>query len=132
VHYSGSSLDPELNAKVVDEVREHGKRLTSTPLYRVRRNDDPSAFYEMLAYATKHSGVLVTVTTNGVSMKKSRIEKMLDAGVAFVDISIDAFSPETYAKIRVNGDLNVTRANVLKLIAMSKERGSKTKVWSAT
>ena len=129
VHYSGSSLDPELNAKVVDEVREHGKRLTQYIRYTGSGETTIHPhFYEMLAYATKHSGVLVTVTTNGVSMKKSRIEKMLDAGVAFVDISIDAFSPETYAKIRVNGDLNVTRANVLKLIAMSKERGSKTKV----
>jgi len=33
-----------------------------------------------------------------------------------IDISIDALEPETYARIRVNGDLNVTRANVLNLI----------------
>ena len=127
--YSGSSLDPELNAKAVDEVREHGPGRTQYIRYTGSGETmiHPH-FFEMLAYATRRSGTTVTVTTNGVSLKKSRIEKLLASGVDMVDISIDAYSPETYAKIRVNGDLNVTRANVLRLIEMSKQRGGRTKI----
>lgn len=128
-YYSGSSLDPELNAKAVDEVRTHGRGRTQYIRYTGSGETmiHPH-FFKMLAYATAHSGVLVTVTTNGVSLKKSRTEKLLETGVDMVDISIDAYSPETYAKIRVNGDLNVTRANVLRLIEMSRQRGGRTKI----
>ena len=128
-HYSGSSLDPELNAKAVDEVRESGGgraqyiRYTGSGETMIHPN-----FFEMLAYATSRSMTTVTVTTNGVSLKRSRMEKLLATGVNMVDISIDAYSAETYAKIRVNGDLNVTRANVLRLIEACKQPGVKTKV----
>jgi hypothetical protein len=82
----------------------------------------------MVEYATQHSGVLVTLTTNGVTMVEKRIERLIAAGVNVIDISIDAFTSETYATVRVGGNLSVTRANVLKLIELSKQRGSKTKV----
>src|SRR5258705_782485 len=86
-HYSGSSLDPELNAKAVDEVRVHGKGHTQYIRYTGSGETmiHPH-FFEMLAYATTHSDVIVTVTTNGVSLKKSRIEKLLATGVDVVDI----------------------------------------------
>jgi len=45
-----------------------------------------------------------------------------------IDISLDAFTPETYAKVRVGGDLHVTQANVLRLIDWGRESDSKTKV----
>jgi hypothetical protein len=45
-----------------------------------------------------------------------------------IDVSVDAFTPETYAKIRVNGDLNVTRANILRLIDWVKGAKLETKV----
>jgi MoaA/NifB/PqqE/SkfB family radical SAM enzyme len=128
-YYSGAAMNPELNAKAVDEVREQGRGRTQYMRYTGSGETmiHPQ-FFEMLEYATSRSGTVVTVTTNGVSMKTSRIERLLASGVDIVDISIDAYSPETYAKIRVGGDLEVTRANVLKLIEMSKQRGARTKV----
>jgi hypothetical protein len=45
-----------------------------------------------------------------------------------IDISIDAFTSETYSKVRVNGNLDVTRRNVVNLIRWNKETGSPTKV----
>jgi MoaA/NifB/PqqE/SkfB family radical SAM enzyme len=79
----------------------------------------------MLEYAARNSGVTVTLTTNGTLLNEKRIEKLLATGVGVIDISIDAFIPETYAKIRVNGNLNITRANVLKLLQMSKPTHTK-------
>lgn len=128
-HYAARHLEPELNAKMVDEVSQYGRGITQ--YIRYASNGEPLLHphgYEMIEYAARHSGVFVTLTTNGTIMNEKRTQKLLDSGVHMIDISIDAFSPETYAKIRINGDLNVTRANVLRLIGMVKPSKAKTKV----
>ncbi len=126
-HYDGRSLEPELNAKLVDEVRLHGGG--HTEYIRYASNGEPTThkfIFEMLEYAVRHSGVMVTLTTNGKTLDEKKTERLLATGVDVVDISLDAFLPATYAKIRVGGNLNVTVANVLRLIAKSGD--SKTKV----
>ncbi|MEX5213174.1 MAG: radical SAM protein [Nitrospiraceae bacterium] len=128
-HYAGRHLDPELNRKMVDEVREHGKGITQ--YIRYTGEGEPLVHpqgYDMIEYACNYSGVYVTVTTNGTIMNEKRTRQLLNSGVHLVDVSIDAFTPETYAKIRVNGDLMATRANVLKLIDWVRRSRSKTKV----
>lgn len=82
----------------------------------------------MIEHAVRNSGVFVTITTNGTIMNEKRTQRLLDAGVHMVDISIDAFRPETYAKIRVGGDLAVTRENVLRLLRWVRESGCHTKI----
>ena len=82
----------------------------------------------MIQSAVDHSGVYVAMTTNGTIMNEKRTQKLLESGVHMIDISIDAFNPETYAKIRVNGNLDVTRGNVLRLLEWVRESKSKTKV----
>lgn len=119
----------ELNQKMVQEVKEFGQG--HTQYIRYTGEGEPLVhpqIFEMLTHAKKDSGVAVTLTTNGMLLNEKRMERLLDTGIDVVDISIDAFSPETYAKIRVNGDLNVTRPNVLRLLAAAKSRGSRTKV----
>lgn len=128
-YYAARRLDPELNAKMVEEVRDYGKGMTQ--YIRYTSNGEPLLHphaYEMIEYAARNSGVYVTLTTNGTIMNEKRTLKLLDSGVHMIDISIDAFTPETYANIRVNGDLNVTRANVLRLIDWVRSSGAKTKV----
>ncbi len=127
--YGGRTLDPDLSARLVDEVKQHGQGLTQYIRYTSEGEPllDPNLF-AMLAYAVRHSGVTVTLTTNGTLMTPGRIEKLLATGVDLIDISIDAFTPETYAKIRVKGDLRITRANVLGLLEAAKDPSIRTKV----
>ncbi|MBS0150355.1 MAG: radical SAM protein [Nitrospira sp.] len=128
-YYSACYLEPELNAKIVDEVRDHGQGYTQ--YIRYSSEGEPLVHpkgYEMIEYAARNSGVYVTLTTNGTIMNEKRTRRLLDSGVHMIDISIDAFTPETYAKIRVNGDLDVTRKNVLNLLAWIKQTSSPTKV----
>jgi MoaA/NifB/PqqE/SkfB family radical SAM enzyme len=128
-HYSAAYVDPQLNAKMVAEVKEFGRGRTQ--YIRYTSNGEPMVhpkIYDMLEHAVRNSGVLVTLTTNGTLMRGRRLDRLIATGVHVVDISIDAHSPEMYAKIRVNGELGVTRANVHGLIRLAKERGSKTKV----
>lgn len=128
-HYAGRHLDPALNDKMVEEVRLHGQG--KTQYIRYAANGEPLVHpngYDMIETAVKYSGAYVTLTTNGKIMDEKRTQRLLDAGVHMIDVSIDAFSPETYAKIRVKGDLNVTQANVLRLLKWVRESGVDTKV----
>lgn len=128
-HYGARMLDPELNAKLVDETRVHGRGLTQ--YIRYTSNGEPMAHpkcFEMIEYAVRNSGTTVTLTTNGKTLDSTRAERLLDTGVDLVDISLDAHNPETYAKIRVKGDLTIVRPQVLYLIRSAKERGGHTKV----
>lgn len=129
-HYSGSSLPAELNMKAVDEVRVHGQGHTQFIRYTGEGETlIHKHFFEMLDYACRNAGgVPVTVTTNGLLLNELRTERLLTSAPHLVDISIDAFTPETYAKIRVNGNLVVTRANVERLLVRARERGGKTKI----
>ena len=128
-HYEGRFLAPELNAKLVDEVREQGAG--HTEYIRYTSEGEPlihPRIFEMLGYAVSRSQTTVSLTTNGTLLDERRIEKLLEIGVHVVDISIDAFSPETYAAVRVKGELDVTRPHVERLIQRSKESGGRTKV----
>ncbi len=128
-HYGGRHLDPALNDKMVEEVRLHGQG--KTQYIRYAANGEPLIHpngYDMIETAVKYSGVYVTLTTNGKIMNEKRTQRLLDAGVHLIDISIDAFTPETYSKIRVNGNLDVTRANVLRLLKWVRESKANTKV----
>ena len=128
-YYDARYLDPALNAKIVDEVRNHGAGLTQ--YIRYSSEGEPLVHpkgYEMIEYAAQNSGVFVTLTTNGTIMNERRTKRFLDSGVHMIDISIDAATPETYASVRVKGDLNVTRANVLNLLGWITQSSSPTKV----
>lgn len=128
-HYSGRHLDPVLNEKMIKEVRTYGQG--KTRYIRYTSNGEPlvhPAGYDMIQSAVDHSGVYVALTTNGTIMNEKRTQRLLESGVHLIDISIDAFKPETYAKIRVKGNLEITRGNVLRLIEWVHGSKSKTKV----
>lgn len=128
-HYAGRHLDPALNEKMIEEVRQHGQGRTQ--YIRYASNGEPLVHpngYDMIQAAVDYSGVFVTLTSNGKIMNEKRTQRLLESGVHLIDISIDAFKPETYAKIRVKGNLDVTRENVLRLIRWVKESKASTKV----
>ena len=128
-HYGGRHLDPVLNEKMIEEVRKYGQG--KTQYIRYTSNGEPLIHpngYDLIQAAVDYSGAYVTLTTNGKIMNEKRTQKLLESGVHLIDISIDAFKPETYATIRVKGDLAVTQGNVLRLIEWVRESKSKTKV----
>ncbi len=128
-HYKAKKLDLDLNQKMVDEVFKYGKG--KTQYIRYTSNGEPllnPKIYEMLEYAIQHSGTRVCLTTNGTILDEKRAAKLLSIGLHLIDISIDAFKNETYSTIRVRGNLDITRANVLKLLKMKKELKSSTRI----
>ena len=126
-HYAARYLDPMLNAKAIDEIREHGGG--HTQYVRYTSEGEPlihPGIYDMLQYAVDHSGCFVTLTTNGTILNAKRMRRLMQTGLHMIDVSIDAFYPDTYAKIRVNGYLPTTEKNVIDMIHYA--RGTPTRV----
>ena len=127
--YNKRMINPEINKKMVDEVSKHGKGITK--YIRYTSNGEPLVHpksYEILQYAVDNSGTKVTLTTNGTLLKEKKMKKLLSTGLHMIDISIDAYSNEIYKKVRVGGDLDVTKKNVLRLLELNDEVGHKTKI----
>jgi len=119
--YSGAHLDVNLHKKLIDEVATDGLGICQYIRYTANGETliHPN-FDKMIEYAGKYAKTKINVTTNGVLLSERKAKKLLDAGVNVFDISLDAYSDETYAKIRINGDLSRVRSNVLKLIELVK------------
>jgi MoaA/NifB/PqqE/SkfB family radical SAM enzyme len=128
-HYAARYLEVELNNRMVDEVRAHSQG--SAKYIRYTSNGEPLVhpkIYDMLDYAVKNSGVAVVLTTNGTILNEKRVAKLFASGLHLIDVSIDAYNAETYAKIRVNGDLEVTRKNVNRMLEIKRSIGAATRI----
>ena len=128
-HYHKKMINPELNKKMVDEVREFGRGVTK--YLRYTSNGEPLVHpksYEMIQYAVEKSNTKVTLTTNGTLLNEKKMKKLLDTGLHMIDISVDAFSNETYAKVRVGGNLDITKKNIFKLLDLRNQTEKKTKI----
>lgn len=128
-HYAGRLIDPALVAKAVSEVADTGDGVVQQ--IRFASEGEPllhRRLVEMIADAVRRSGTFVSLTTNGVLLSEDRVARLVDTGVDLVDVSLDALHPETYARIRVRGDLAVTRAGVERLIARARAHGTRTRV----
>ena len=127
--YGKRMLDPHLNKKMIKEVSTTGKGITK--YIRYTSNGEPLVHpksYDMIQDAVENSGTKVTLTSNGTLLNEKRMSKILKTGLHMIDISIDAMSNETYKKVRVGGDLNITQKNILKLLTLRNEVNSRTKI----
>ncbi len=127
--YNRKMLDDQLNMKMVSEVANYGANITN--YIRYTGNGEPLVHpksYDMIQYAVDNSLTKVTLTTNGTLLNSKRINKLIETGLHLIDVSIDAYNNDTYKKIRVNGDLDITRRNVLEFIKIARSNNNKTKV----
>lgn len=78
---------------------------------------------ELVGYAVEKGVRPIVMLTNGTLLNEKNIEKLLELAIDFLVISIDGVTPETYASVRVGGDLRKVEANVRRLLEM---RGART------
>lgn len=83
----------------------------------------PELLLEMLAYGKSVGLKSLNINTNGMLLTPEWAEPILDSGVDLIVFGIDAFTPETYAKVRVNGDMTVLSRNVEHLLDVRRARG---------
>ena len=126
---TGSQLSEELNRKMVDEVAKYGRGITQ----QIRYTADGEPFLhpevmELLEYAVRRSGTMVSVTTNGSLLDEEKMLRLQEMGLGLIDFSLDAYRDGTYSEIRRNGDLEVVRRNVLKMLEIRERTRSRTKI----
>src|SRR5215831_2668345 len=118
------SLAAHLHAKLVKEVETAGKGICR--FVRYTAEGEPLLHPHIMDFLADMSkiGVTTALTTNGLLLTEERCQALMDAGVNAVDVSLDAFKPETYAKVRVGGELAEAREGTLRLFNMARTEGS--------
>jgi radical SAM protein with 4Fe4S-binding SPASM domain len=76
---------------------------------------------ELVSFARSRGVRPIVLLTNAMLLHEKNAARVLDTGVDAVVVSIDGVEKETYAKLRVRGDLDVVERNVRALI---EHRGS--------
>lgn len=128
-HFIGVHLDVSLHNKMIDEVSRESNALCQYIRYTANGETllHPQ-FEEIIAYAGEYSKTKINITTNGHLLDENKIKAILNAKVDVIDISLDAFTSETYAKIRIHGNLEKVRNNILHALSIIKEKKLTTKV----
>jgi len=106
--------------RIIDEAAAMG-----TPSICMNGGNEPLMdrdIHHKIAYARKKGIIDVFITTNGSLLTAEMTNKLIDAGLTQIRISLDAWTPETYRKVRIGHDLHKVEANILRLLDIrSKE-----------
>ena len=112
--------------KIIDESILYGKRLIIT----INKDGEPLLHPElpqMIQYAKhKKAAFKVNFYTNGVLLTEAKSIELIKSGLDTIHISIDAFTKETYKKIKNSQKLDAVEGNVKGLVELKKKYHSKT------
>lgn len=89
----------------------------------ILKNRRPGIF-DMIAYAKSKGLTDVVVNSNACLMDPVTSDRLIQSKLDAIYIGIDAFTPETYSKVRIGGDYEKTVANVQYLLKRKKELSS--------
>lgn len=78
---------------------------------------------EMIGYATSN-GINTLMSTNGQIMSNKAIADLVSNGLTEIIFSVDGLTQQSYEKYRVGGQLDRLTANIKKVVAERKLRGS--------
>ena len=121
-NYSGDYLDFNNFKKVIDEGSEH-----NCPSMEPQGNNEPfliKDLHKYIYYAHQKGFIDIMLNNNGSALTKKRAQQILDSGLTRLRFSLDAFTPETYSKVRV-GSIPLKRVlkNIFTFLEL-KEKGN--------
>jgi len=112
----------EIFRKIVDEIAFEN---TSTRLWLAIMGEAlllKEKLIEMIRYAKAKGIGRIHLNTNGTLMFPSMTEKLIESGIDEIIVGIDAFSEETYNKIRVGGNFKEVIDNIEFFLKQKKEK----------
>lgn len=119
-------MDINIFQKIINESILYGKRLIIT----INKDGEPLLHPElshMVKYAKdKKAAYKINFYTNGILLTEDKSLGLIKSGLDTIHISIDAFTKETYRKIKNSQKLEVVEENVKRLVALKKKLQSKT------
>ncbi|HYA93537.1 MAG TPA: radical SAM protein [Thermodesulfobacteriota bacterium] len=116
-----------LFTKIVDEIAEVDRNIRVWMVFfgeaLILKKRKPSIF-EMIIYAKNKGLTDVVLNSNANLLDPGAAKSLIQSGLDAIYIGIDAFKPETYAKIRVGGDYEKAVQNTMHLIELKKRVNS--------
>ena len=97
--YEGEYMNFDEYKMIIDEAAEHG-----CPSMSPQGNNEPfliKKMHEYIYYASKKGIMDIMLNCNGSAITKKKAKQILDSGLTRMRFSLDAFSQETYEKVRV-------------------------------
>lgn len=116
-----------LFTKIIDEVAVENKDARVWMVFFgepfILKSHTPSIF-DMIRYAKDKGLTDVVTNTNANLMDEDASRKLLASGLDAIYIGVDAFTPETYSKVRVKGDYDTTVKNIQFLLKLKEQMQS--------
>lgn len=123
----GGDMDFDLYKKIIDEIAKENPKITVRPF----NSGEPLVrgdMEKMITYAKRKRIKNVSINTNGVLLTEKRALNILNAKLDHIEFSVDAFSRETFIKIK-NMDLyERVIENIERLIDLKNKTHSKIRI----
>ncbi len=113
-------MSEELFRKIIDEAAEH-LPVKLVPFFRGEPLMHP-LICEFIAYAKKKGIGPIQLATNALLLNNEMQDRLIESGVDYVSFSLDTTDAELYSKSRLEGNLNLSRENVISFCRKCKER----------
>lgn len=116
-----------LFTKIIDEIAEADKDVRVWMVFfgeaLILKKTKPTIF-DMIAYAKSKGLTDVVLNSNANLLDEKAARGLIDSGLDAIYFGIDAYTPETYAKLRVGGDYSRVINNIENFIRLKRERGA--------
>lgn len=113
----------ELFTKIIDEIASVDNEIQVWMVFfgeaLLLKRRKPTIF-ELIGYAKNKGLKNVVLNSNGNLLDEETSRNLIRSAVDAIYFGIDAFTPDTYSKLRVGGDYSRVVGNVLNLIKMKK------------
>lgn len=113
----------DLFTKIIDEIAEIDKSVRVWMVFfgeaLILKRKKPSIF-DMIAYAKSRGLTDVVLNSNAILLDESAAKGLICSGLDAIYIGIDAFQPDTYAKVRVGGIYENAVQNTIQLIKLKE------------
>lgn len=115
-------LDINIFRKVIDEGVDNGLcAVTVNNIGEPLLRDD---IFDFINYASRKGILDIWMSTNGTLLTGEKSELIITSGLTRINISLDAYTPETYEKVRGRNMLNKIKENIFGLLEARKKYNS--------
>ncbi len=113
-------LDFNLFQKLIDEISKY--EIQRLWLYNIGESMLHPRFFEMLEYVNKYPSIHpLWLSTNGNLLDELNAKKLLNSGLDFLNLSLNALDRENYKKISPKSDFNLVMKNLNNFLSLKKK-----------
>jgi MoaA/NifB/PqqE/SkfB family radical SAM enzyme len=118
--FKNKEMDFELFRKLTDELA--GKTLAFS-MYHLGEPLLNKEIYRMIAYASS-KGINCYFTSNfSMKITDKEMELMVQSGLRQITVALDGYTQENYSKTRVNGNVELVKNNLERVVSTKKRLG---------